>query len=204
MPKAEIEVKLVTITPDIERHIEWCGRHAYGSRQSDTMEGTRDWIRKRITGYELDVLEHGVMTFEVTGSRVYTHEKVRHRLASYTQGSQRFSERFVRDYIIPPDVDPEDHEEWEADYKAAQAIYDKWRKKYPRQTARYHLPGGIASSLVLTMNVRMLRHVVTMRAGTPALPEMRQIVQGIWAICLREAPSCFEDLEDEMKRRGWL
>ena len=206
MPLVPITVELISHTPDPERHIELCGREAYGSAPSPDIEGTRSWIRKRIAGWEHDVLEHASATIRVQGSRVYSHEMVRHRLASYTQSSMRFSEAAAKDYILPPEVKEEDRAEWDYDQALIQEYYRKWRtdKGYPRQTAHYFLPLATATSMMETLNFRSWRHVITMRAEAPAQPEMRAITKEIWVALLAIAPSVFEDLAKELEKRGWL
>lgn len=203
--RADIEVKMVSCTPDPERHIEVCGREAYGSTPSSDIEDVRRWIRKRIEGWEHDVLEHSIATFHITCSRVVSHELVRHRLASYTQRSMRFTESAVKDYIVPPEA--EGHKSWFEDcFETAYSNYEYAKKtlKYPRQTARYVLPNMTATTIMVTMNFRELRHVVMMRAAKMAQPEMRVVAQGIWDECLKIAPSVFEDLRGSMEERGWL
>lgn len=204
LPRVEIEVSLTTVTPDPERHIELCGREAYGSAQGPTLEDARNWIRKRITGWELDVLEHSVATFHVVGSRVWSHEQVRHRIASYTQRSMRFSESAVEDFIVPPEIKQEDVQDFETDVKAVQEFYSKWKDKgYARQTARYFIPHAAMTSMYFTMNFRELRHFIVMRSAKMAQPEMKVIADKVSAICLGNWPSCFEDLDQELVKRGW-
>jgi thymidylate synthase (FAD) len=205
--KADIEVKLVSCTPEPERHIETCGREAYGSTPSSDIEDVRNWIRKRIQGWEHDVLEHSVATFHITCSRVVSHELVRHRLASYTQKSMRFTEQAVQDFIIPPEVEDKLHQTWfQSRFDRAYEDYEYARKalKYPRQTARYVLPNMTATTIMMTANFRELRHVVTMRAAKMAQPEMRVVAQRIWEECIKIAPSVFDDLATELDKRGWL
>ncbi|MEM1748447.1 MAG: FAD-dependent thymidylate synthase, partial [Sulfolobales archaeon] len=50
------------------------------------------------------VLEHVVFTFYIEGiSRVTSHQLIRHRLASYTQESQRYSV-VSKDYVTPESI----------------------------------------------------------------------------------------------------
>lgn len=199
------KVALVTATPDAERHIEYCGRKAYGSAPSPDLTGARNWIIKRIENWEEDVLEHSVATFEIDCSRVVSHELVRHRIASYTQQSQRFSESSIGDFVIPQEVDGDDREEWLQDNLHSLAVYTKWRTKgYKRQTARYHLAAGSATNIIVTQNFRSLRHLILMRVAKLAQPEFKLIARQVWDICRSNWPSCFDDLEAELLRRNWL
>lgn len=195
-------VVLITSTPDPERHIEICGREAYGSAESPTLEGTYAWLRKRMENGEHDVLEHSAATFRVVCSRVASHELVRHRLAAITQRSQRFTESAVGSFIIPPEVNVEDHEEWAADYASSQRIYDKWREKYPRQTARYHAPNGTLTSIMFTWNFREIRHILSMRWDKKAQPETFAIAAGIGLICTSNWPGVFYDFLGRTREGG--
>lgn len=83
----ETEVRLIGCTPAAEEVIEYAGRVCYNSQEK---LGAKDdiiqtWIK---SGHE-SMLEHASATFEITASRAFTHEIVRHRLASYSQRSQR-------------------------------------------------------------------------------------------------------------------
>ena len=51
------------------------------------------------------VLEHTSFTFAIEGvARSFTHQLVRHRIASYSQQSQRYVKETQFDYIIPEDI----------------------------------------------------------------------------------------------------
>ena len=51
------------------------------------------------------VLEHAGFTFSISGvSRVFTHQLVRHRIASYSQLSQHSSDTSTLDFVLPPDI----------------------------------------------------------------------------------------------------
>ncbi|MCG3771604.1 MAG: Flavin-dependent thymidylate synthase [Nitrosomonadaceae bacterium] len=197
------DASLITCTPDAERHIELCGREAYGSAPSQNIEDTRAWISKRISGWEHDVLEHASATFHITCSRVVSHELVRHRIASYTQSSQRFTEDATKQFIVPPELKGEDREEFILDLETMHATYEKWRAHYPRQTARYLLPNATATTIMMTMNFRELRHLIVMRAAKMAQPEMQLIARLIWTMCMSYWPSVFDDLTVELDKRGW-
>ena len=71
-------------------------------RESLSMRADRveEWLSVVVTHGYTSVLEHCVYTFEVVCSRVCSHQLVRHRIASYTQQSMRWSEGFVRDAVL--------------------------------------------------------------------------------------------------------
>jgi thymidylate synthase ThyX len=72
------EVKLISITPNAEKLIEKAYRNCYQSKLAETPEERRNFIRKCIQRGHLSPLEFGEAAFEIVGSRVFTHQLVRH------------------------------------------------------------------------------------------------------------------------------
>lgn len=60
----------------------------------------REWILEVIRRGHTSVLEHAVYTFETICSRICSHQLVRHRIASYTQQSMRYTEGFMRKAVL--------------------------------------------------------------------------------------------------------
>jgi thymidylate synthase (FAD) len=187
-------LELLTATPDAEQQIEVAGRVAYGSEPNP--DKTAQWIKARLDGWEHDVLEHASATFRITCSRVAAQQLTRHRIAAYTMQSQRFRETPAEDMdLLPPECKPEDAEEWLADYRAAFAVFRKWRARgYHKQAARYHLPLGSATVLVATWNFRQIRHIIYMRLPNKAEPEVRELAAQLLAICIEHWPAVFSDM----------
>ena len=198
-------VALERVTPDAEQLIEHEGRKAYGSPESKDYAGRYQWIKARLRAGEDDVVEHGVATVDFRCSRVVSHELVRHRIASYTQQSQRFREPRITDFIIPPELKPEHRAEWLADYQAAYAVYRKWRDRgVKRQTARYHLPLGSSTELGATTNFREWRHILKLRATRKAQPEMAYVMRKLRTVFAQKWPAVFDDLGEDREhaKRG--
>ena len=109
--EANLRVKLINYTKDGEKTIAQAGKLCYSKVGVDEIEEnlTPDQIKKYLNlliniGH-LSPIEHISFTFAAEGvSRSLTHQLVRHRLASYSQQSQRYVglERFS--YIIPKDI----------------------------------------------------------------------------------------------------
>ncbi|MBN6037899.1 FAD-dependent thymidylate synthase [Amycolatopsis sp. 195334CR] len=179
---------------------EFAGRACYQSWQKPnprtaTNAGYLDHV---IEVGHLSVLEHGSVTFYLTGiSRSLTHELVRHRHFSYSQLSQRY----VPEAFVEPDViaeDPELHEKFVAATRASLAAHTELlagleakfadspsatlRRKQARQAARAVLPNASETQIVVTGNYRAWRHFVGMRATEHADVEIRALA----VECLRE------------------
>lgn len=67
----------------------------------EDMEGERAsaWIRELISRGHGSPLEHSIYVFEVICSRACSHQLVRHRHASYSQLSQRYSDKYLRSLV---------------------------------------------------------------------------------------------------------
>ena len=189
------EVKLVTSTPNSEETIEYAGRLCYGAEgKVGTKKG---WIQDRIKDGHESILEHASATFYIKASRVLTHELVRHRIASYSQRSQRYVNESEPQFITPPEMaDMDKQPETEGFYSSLMS--DCWdtytaclSRGIPKQIARYVLPNACQTEIVVTMNFRELRHFLKLRTSSKALPEMREVANKIKDICRELAPQIF-------------
>jgi thymidylate synthase (FAD) len=195
---------------------EFAGRACYQSwdKPNPRTATNAGYLRHILEVGHLSVLEHGVVTFYLTGlSRSLTHELIRHRHFSYSQLSQRY----VADpdaAVVEPAViaaDPDLHARFVAATESALAAYTDLldglqerfagvenatlRRKQARQAARAVLPNAIETRIVVTGNYRAWRHFVAMRASEHADVEIR----GLAIACLREltriAPNVFADFD---------
>jgi len=156
-------------------------------------------------------IEHASFNFAIWGvSRSLTHELVRHRLASFSQLSQRYVDSSDVNFIVPPaiqelkDSEPEAYELWKSScvesldtYKALTdklfEMYDDVeskteKRKKARQAARSVLPNATETRLVVTMNARAIRHFIELRANPAADLEIRKLAVRIYNIMNNKAP----------------
>ena len=195
---------------------EFAGRACYQSwkKPNPATATNAGYLRHILEVGHLSVLEHGSVTFYVTGvSRSLTHELIRHRHFSYSQLSQRYvPERDAA--MVEPEViaeDPELHAMFIAATDSAVHAYTELleglekrfadveqatlRRKQARQAARAVLPNATETRIVVTGNYRAWRHFVAMRASEHADIEIRALA----IACLRElrrvAPNVFADFE---------
>src|SRR4030065_164909 len=100
--KYDIEGRLLAVTPDAEKLIEAAGRLCWDTQ--DKTGTVPDRIQKWLEIGHESMVEHACATFYIRASRVLTHELVRHRLASYSQRSQRYVKETEPRYIEPPEI----------------------------------------------------------------------------------------------------
>lgn len=111
MSEAKLKVKLLAHTPEPEKLIAAAAKLCYSSVGIDEImeDLTEDNIGKFLNilmdyGHESPI-EHVSFSFGVEGvSRSLTHQLVRHRIASYSQKSQRYVSESHFEYIIPKDI----------------------------------------------------------------------------------------------------
>lgn len=193
-----MRVELMAITPNAEEVIEDACRTCYLSfHRKNPPESTRELIGKIIEKQHHSVLEHASATFRVLGaSRVFTHEMVRHRFVSPSQQSQRYVNEQKSEVILPPSVaaHPDAVVEFEKLVQDSKKTYMRLRELgVPREDARYVLPGGISSEIVLSANFREWRHVFSVRCHPRAHWEIRRVCLEMLRILKHEAEIVFDD-----------
>ncbi|MBC7293000.1 MAG: FAD-dependent thymidylate synthase, partial [Thermoleophilia bacterium] len=109
---AVLKVTLLQHTPLPERTVAAAGRLCYAPVSAASLrtqmadEEVERLLRRLISSGHLSAFEHASFTFAIDGiSRACSHQLVRHRLASYSQQSQRyvhFGHDF--DFVIPPHI----------------------------------------------------------------------------------------------------
>jgi len=190
-----VEVTLLAITPDAERLIESAGRLCWNTQDKTgtVPDRIQAWIE---IGHE-SMIEHACATFSIRGSRAMTHELVRHRLASYSQRSQRYVRENEESYILPPEVASVDGagETYRNAMGAAWEAYRELQKQGLKpEIARYVLPNACYTEIICTWNFRELRHIIALRSTPRALPEIREVAKKLRDIMKSAAPQVFADL----------
>lgn len=201
-----MKVELLSITPNIEKLIENAGRTSYQSFDREGEGTERSFIKMLLKRGHHSVLEHGWATVRIKGvSRALTHQLVRHRLASFTQKSQRYVDESNFSWVTPPSV-----EENPSARKLYTEFMEKAREVYRRlkemgiksQDARYVLPNATETEIVVTANMREWRHIIRLRGDPSSQWEIRRLAIEILKILKAHCPSVFCDMEvDEKEER---
>ena len=143
----------------------------------------------------LSVCEHATFSFGIEGiSRACSHQLVRHRVASYSQQSQRYVKLSKPPMIMPPAVEsrPELAAEFLAAAEAAYANYQSLLEAgVEAEDARYLLPQAVETKIVVTMNARELLHFFTLRTCERAQWEIRALAEEMLKLVLPCAPTIF-------------
>jgi thymidylate synthase (FAD) len=199
-----LKVKLLRYTADADL---LCGTAALTTTKSGTPSDlikkmdaeTAKQIIKRVTGYgHGSVIEHASFTFSLEGvSRAMTHQLVRHRIASYTQQSQRYvTYNTLESYVIPPSIEgnAEARKVFDETLAKISEAYQRLLKLgISKEDARFILPNAAKTNIIVTMNARELRHFFNLRCCTRAQWEMREVAVEMLKQARKAAPALFED-----------
>lgn len=194
--KQKVELLYPQSYEELTEKIEIAGRVCYQSEPKGDPEKFIRMIIKR--GHE-SVLEHGSLTFKLRTNRAIANEIVRHRLASYSQESTRYVKYDDIEFI--PWVDPRGLKvnhlyELEVLYHNIEFSYKKLiEDNFKPEEARDILPNATATTLVLTMNFRELRHFLKLRLDKAAHPQIRELAGMILDILKEKYPVFVEDIE---------
>ena len=197
-----MNIELLQHTPDPERTVALAARLCYSAADMEELRSKIDssdyglLIEKIMSLGHQSVLEHASFTFGIEGiSRVTSHQLVRHRIASYSQQSQRYvshTDRFSA--VMPPSI---------AANEDAARIYDftigvlhnaynvMMEMGIEAEDARYLLPNSTETKIIMTMNARELLHFFALRCCERAQWEIRDMATGMLRLAKVVAPVIF-------------
>ena len=145
----------------------------------------------------LSVLEHAHATFRIKGgSRAFTHQIVRHRLASYSQQSQRYVSDASFDYVVPETIkaNADAHGKYVEMMEQIKKTYGELQELgIPNEDARFLLPNAVVSEIVMSANLREWRHIFSVRCEAPAQWEIRMICIKMLELLQEAVPTVFSD-----------
>lgn len=209
MPQAKLNVALIRHTLSPEEVVALGARLCYskatiGNLTERVEKADQTAFVQKIMGMGHDsVLEHASFTFGVEGvSRVLLAQLTRHRLASFSVQSQRYvSYENGFGYIVPPKIEALGEDavaEYHRQMDTMHQWYCQWQEKLgsgegSNEDARFVLPGACETRLMMTMNVRELRHFFSLRMCSRAQWEIRALAKEMHRLCMEVAPALFAD-----------
>jgi thymidylate synthase (FAD) len=196
-----LKVTLITYTPEPEKIIASAAKLCYSSSNVNelmnglTEEKVETFIKKLTDLGHQSPLEHCSFTFGIEGvSRSLSHQLVRHRLASYSQKSQRYVKEGQFEYITPKSIsdNPNLNMGYDDLMRNIQRFYNALIElNIPAEDARFVLPNACETKLIMTMNIRELLHFFTERCCNRAQWEIRELANKMLDICKDIAPNIF-------------
>lgn len=196
-----ISVKLIASTPDADKVVAAAAKLCYSpSGAAEIFDGLdsskiASFLSKLRESGHFSPFEHASFTFAIEGiSRVATHQMVRHRVASYSQQSQRYVAMNGNGCIIPPSVaaNAAAADIFKAQAEAACDAYEKLISMgIPKEDARFILPHGGETRIVVTMNARELHHFFALRLCRRAQWEICETARAMLREVRNAAPVIF-------------
>lgn len=206
-----MKVKLINYTPEPEKTVAAAAYTCHSKECAEIDEMNDEKIRKiiratRSSGHH-SVMEHAGFTFAVDGiSRACTHQLVRHRIASFSQQSQRYVNLGEPDYVIPETVEKK-NETRKTFEKTMKDVWDTYKRLVkngiPDEDARYVLPNAAKTSIVITMNARELYYFFSLRCCNRAQWEIRDMANKMLKQVKKVAPVLFEEAGPRCKQLGY-
>lgn len=209
MSKSELKVKLISHSADPDKVVTMAAKLCYSPvgveeiGENLTPEQVDKFLNMLVSmGHESPV-EHASFTFAIEGiSRACSHQLVRHRIASYSQQSQRYVRLDNMQYIIPPSVEsiPSAKESYIRAMDRAQEEYQNLvdlliaagkNEKEAIEDARYVFPNACETKIVVTMNARSLLNFFSKRCCERAQWEIKELAYEMLKECKKVAPILF-------------
>jgi thymidylate synthase (FAD) len=212
MAIVESKVTLVQYTGLPSETIASAAKLCYAPKTDDILKQEHDkaakFVQRLVDMGHMSPIEHASFTFYIEGvSRAMTHQLVRHRIASYSQRSQRYVNHDDFDYILPPqlkgktvqtdggEVPAEDY------YRETMSLISKRYSalnhvlgdsgEKSNEDARYVLPNACETKIMVTMNARSLLHFFEERLCQRAQWEIRQVADQMLVLVKKVCPAVF-------------
>ena len=194
--KPSVEILTPIDADTIMKHLERCGRVCYRSEHRITDGSAEKFLSGIIKSGHESVLEHYSITFKVICDRAVSHQIVRHRIASYSQESQRYVNAKDSKFINPTKFNSKQYAKIER-YNVklfgvektltAQALGTELKSVYNqlinqgmlKQDARGYLPFNVSTKVMMTFTYADLLHFIKMRDADDAQPEIRRLAKEI-------------------------
>jgi len=198
-----MEVKLLSHSLNAEKICAAAAKGCYSQEGSSEIfenisnERMEKVLKNVIKRGHVSVIEHANFTFSISGvSRALTHQLVRHRIASYSQQSQRYVTYDDIDFVIPPSIQSNENisQKFRDHITQSFKFYKELVKNgIEAEDARFIFPNATCTAITVTMNARELLHFFRMRTCTKAQWEIREMAEKMLELVKNVAPTIFEN-----------
>ena len=207
-------IKLISVTPDAEKHMAYCARVSNPNNQDN--EKFSGLLRYCIQHQHWSIFEQATMTLEINTTRGIAAQILRHRSFTYQEFSQRYADSsLLSDYIPVPDLRRQDTKNRQnsiddiSEYEKLglqgkiQEHFAESMKLYKqllahgvaKECARFVLPLATPTRLYMTGSVRSWIHYIDLRSGHGTQKEHMDIANAAKSIFCEQFPSVAEALE---------
>ena len=209
-------IKLVSVSPDAEKHMAYCARVSNPNNQDN--EKFSGLLKYCIKHQHWSIFEQAYLTLEINTSRAIAAQILRHRSFTYQEFSQRYADSSMLADQIPlfdlrrqddknrqnsiDDVDPFTKQELEIvikrHFESSMDIYQQMlRLGIAKECARFVLPLAVPTRIYMTGSVRSWIHYIELRSANGTQKEHMDIALDAKRVFAEQFPICAEAL-------GWL
>lgn len=210
-----IKVSVISHTNNIDKTIALAAKTCYSNNDTETIQGhlldnpdkVYSIIKTCLLSGHHSVFEHGSITFSLEGvSRSLLAQLTRHRIASYSVRSQRYCDMGAltpEKLAKPASTDNDVLDNFLDAYFSALTDYNTLKNLgVPLEDARYVLPEGTPTTIIVTMNIRELRHFFGLRCCSRAQHEIRYVANKMLELAKPLAPCALKWAGPKCALRG--
>ena len=208
-------VKLISVTPDAEKHIAYVARVSNPKNQEN--EKFSGLLKYCIKHGHWSIFEQSFMTLEIETTRGIAAQILRHRSFTYQEFSQRYADSNLLGEVELPelrrqdtknrqnsidDLDPEVVEKLNKQmntlFSSALSLYNQMLEKgVAKECARFVLPLATPTRIYMTGSARSWIHYINLRSGHGTQKEHMDIANECKSIFVEQFPSVAEAMEWE-------
>ena len=209
-----MEVKLISVSPNAEKHMAYCARVSNPNNQEN--EKYAGLLRYCIKHQHWSIFEQAFMTIEINTTRGLAAQILRHRSFTYQEFSQRYADSSLLGDSIPlpqlrkqdeknrqnstDDLDPILIQELEVKmmnyFRDGMKLYKEMLDaKVAKECARFVLPLATPTRLYMSGSVRSWIHYIELRSGHGTQKEHMDIANGCKKIFTEQFPTVAEAME---------
>ena len=206
--------KLISVTPDAEKHMAYCARVSNPNNQEN--EKFSGLLRYCVKHQHWSIFEQAYMTLEINTTRGIAAQVLRHRSFTYQEFSQRYADSTLLGKTIPlpelrrqdtknrqnsiDDLDPFVVQNLELQmqtlFDSSMALYQQMLERgVAKESARFVLPLATPTRIYMTGSVRSWIHYIDLRSANGTQKEHMDIALGAKKIFCEQFPAVAEAME---------
>ena len=206
--------KLISVTPDAEKHMAYCARVSNPANQDN--EKFSGLLKYCVKHQHWSIFEQAYMTLELTTTRGIAAQVLRHRSFTYQEFSQRYADSsLLMDKIPLPalrrqddknrqnsidDLDPFDVQNLELQmqtlFDSSMALYQQMLGRgVAKECARFVLPLAVHTKIYTTGSVRSWIHYIDLRSANGTQKEHMDLALSAKEIFIEQFPAVAEAME---------
>ena len=214
MTMTDTLTKLISVTPDAEKHMAYCARVSNPNNQEN--EKFSGLLKYCVKHQHWSIFEQAFMTLEINTTRGVAAQVLRHRSFTYQEFSQRYADSSLLSETIPlpelrsqdtknrqnsiDDVDPFKKQKYEM---KMQQLFTRSMDLYremldegiAKECARFVLPLATPTRMYMSGSVRSWIHYITLRSANGTQKEHMDIAEACKKIFVEQFPTCAAALE---------